>query len=274
VAGLKLKDISLAGLIAAIYTVLTLALAPFSFGVYQVRIAEALTVTPCLSRAAVPGLFVGCLLANWFGGLGYQDIIFGSLITLVAAMATRVVFRLPNIGLGRLLAITPALLLWAGGSALLWGNGLSLGIVTMLSGALAAAVLAAWLRVKREGGWLAITPLAVLVCGLLAAAIRLTPADLDPRVMIMGTVALVAAAGLTWWPAVLWFRGENPNVLIAPLPPVVFNAFGVSLYLAPILGFNYWFSVQMVGVGQLIACYLLGLPLLRVLESRRSMFDS
>jgi len=49
---------------------------------------------------------------------------------------------------------------------------------------------------------------------------------------------------------------------------VLINAFGVSLYLAPMAGFDYWFSVQMIGVGQLIACYLLGLPLLRLLQKR------
>jgi uncharacterized membrane protein len=62
--------------------------------------------------------------------------------------------------------------------------------------------------------------------------------------------------------------GTNPSLLIAPLPPVLLNAFGVSLYLAPLLGFSYWFSVQMVGVGQLIACYLIGVPLLMALKRR------
>ena len=69
----------------------------------------------------------------------------------------------------------------------------------------------------------------------------------------------------------LLIDGENPNVLLAPLPPVLVNAFGVSLYLAPMLGFDYWFSVQMIGVGQLIACYMLGLPLLRLLQKRTSL---
>jgi uncharacterized membrane protein len=60
--------------------------------------------------------------------------------------------------------------------------------------------------------------------------------------------------------------------ILAPLPPVMVNAFGVSLYLAPILGFNYWFAVQMIGIGQIISCYLLGIPLLRILQKRVSMF--
>ena len=54
-----LREISLAGLVAAAYTVLSLVLAPISFGVYQIRVAEALTVLPFVSRAAIPGLFIG-----------------------------------------------------------------------------------------------------------------------------------------------------------------------------------------------------------------------
>ena len=53
-----------AALIAAIYVVLTVVFAPFSFGEVQVRIAEALTILPVFLPAAVPGLFVGCLLGS------------------------------------------------------------------------------------------------------------------------------------------------------------------------------------------------------------------
>ena len=77
---------------------------------------------------------------------------------------------------------------------------------------------------------------------------------------------------ITWVVMHLWVRGENPNLAVAPLPPVLFNAFGVALYLAPIMEVNYWFAVQMIGVGQLIACYLIGLPLLLLLEKRRHLF--
>ncbi|WP_130861992.1 QueT transporter family protein [Bacilliculturomica massiliensis] len=71
--------------IAALYAALTLALAPFSYGVMQVRISEALTVLPFFTPAAVPGLFVGCLLANIIGPYGLADVIGGSLTTLIAA---------------------------------------------------------------------------------------------------------------------------------------------------------------------------------------------
>ena len=57
-----------AALIAAVYVVLTLVFAPFSYGEIQVRISEALTILPFFTPAAIPGLFVGCILANLLGG--------------------------------------------------------------------------------------------------------------------------------------------------------------------------------------------------------------
>lgn len=72
-------------LIAAIYAVLTIAFAPISYGEIQVRISEALTILPMFTPAAIPGLFVGCIIANIYGGNGMIDIVFGSLATLIAA---------------------------------------------------------------------------------------------------------------------------------------------------------------------------------------------
>ena len=57
-----------AALIAAVYAALTLLLQPISFGIVQFRVSEALTVLPALMPAAIPGLFVGCLLSNILGG--------------------------------------------------------------------------------------------------------------------------------------------------------------------------------------------------------------
>ena len=80
--------ITQAALIAAIYVVLTYIFAPFSFGEIQVRISEALTILPVFTPAAIPGLFVGCLLGNMLGGALLPDIIFGSLATLIGAFFT------------------------------------------------------------------------------------------------------------------------------------------------------------------------------------------
>jgi len=81
-------------LIAALYALLVLAFAPMSFGPVQFRVAEAMTLLPWLFPEAIPGLFVGCLVSNLFGGLGIVDMVFGSLATLLAAWLTR---RMPNL---------------------------------------------------------------------------------------------------------------------------------------------------------------------------------
>ena len=75
-------------MIAAIYVVLTVVFAPFSFGEVQVRVSEMLTILPIFTPAAIPGLFVGCLIGNILGGAVLPDIIFGSLATLIGAVCT------------------------------------------------------------------------------------------------------------------------------------------------------------------------------------------
>lgn len=79
-----------AAVIAAAYVVLTFPMAQIAFGPVQFRLAEALTVLAALMPAAIPGLFVGCLLANLTNpaSLGPVDIIGGSLATLLAAWLT------------------------------------------------------------------------------------------------------------------------------------------------------------------------------------------
>ena len=77
-----------AAMIAAVYVVLTYVFAPFSFGEVQVRLAEALTILPLFTPAAVPGLFIGCLIGNILGGAILPDILCGSLATLIGAVFT------------------------------------------------------------------------------------------------------------------------------------------------------------------------------------------
>lgn len=71
--------------IAAIYAALTMLFEPISYGVGQIRVAEALNVLVFFTPAAIPGLFVGCILANILGGFGLYDIVLGSAATLIAA---------------------------------------------------------------------------------------------------------------------------------------------------------------------------------------------
>jgi len=143
----KLNYLVRVAMIGAIYVILNIIFAPISYGPIQVRIAEALTVLPFIDPSAIIGLFIGCILANVYGGLGMVDIIGGSLCTLIAAYLTS--------------------------------------------------------------------------------------------------------------------KMKNPK--LAPLPPVLINAFGVSIYLHLLFDLPYWITVLYIGIGQVIACYILGYPLLILL---------
>ncbi len=139
-------------LLAALYVALTLILRPFSYGVIQVRVSEALTVLPYLTPAAIPALFVGVIIANLLGGLGILDIVLGSLATLVAGV-------------------------------------------------------------------------------------------------------------LTW---------KMPRPWLAPLPPVLVNAVIVGAYLSYLFSYPTILAMLWVGAGQIVACYILGYPLLVYLRRRGS----
>ena len=86
---LNTRSLCYAAVIAALYTALTLLLAPISYGNLQCRVSEALTILPVILPEAIPGLTVGCLLSNLLGpSAGLTDIIFGTLATLLAAVGT------------------------------------------------------------------------------------------------------------------------------------------------------------------------------------------
>ena len=86
---IPVRSLAAGGLVAAAYIALTLLFAPISFSQIQFRVSEALTLLPVLSPAAVPGLFIGCLGANLLTGQPWQDVVFGSLASLAAAVLTR-----------------------------------------------------------------------------------------------------------------------------------------------------------------------------------------
>ncbi len=91
----RTRYLTQAALIAALYVVLTLLMRLFGLdsGAIQLRLSEALTVLPFFTSAAVPGLTVGCLLANLFVGGAPWDIVFGTLATLLGALGTRALRR-------------------------------------------------------------------------------------------------------------------------------------------------------------------------------------
>lgn len=89
----RTRHVAQAGVIAAVYAALTLAMVqtPLGYGPVQLRLSEALTVVACLTPAAIPGLWAGTLIANaWMlaqvGALGLLDVVFGSLATLAGAV--------------------------------------------------------------------------------------------------------------------------------------------------------------------------------------------
>jgi uncharacterized membrane protein len=152
------KFITKVGIIAALYTVVTIILAPFSYGPIQVRVSEALTVLPFISSAAIPGLFLGCFVANIYGGLGLYDIIGGSLCTLMAAFLTN-------------------------------------------------------------------------------------------------------------------FLAKTKKPILAPLPPILINALGVSLYLHLLFKLPYWLTVFYIASGEIVACFILGYPLLKLVLKNPKLVD-
>lgn len=96
---MKFRTIASGGMIAALYAVLTVSLAPLSYGPVQFRLSEGLTLLPYFLPEAVPGLAVGCLVANLFGGYGALDVIVGTGATLLAAVLSR---RMPTLWLAGL----------------------------------------------------------------------------------------------------------------------------------------------------------------------------
>ena len=109
------------GMVAALYVALTLIASAMGLasGQIQLRLSETLTILPCFFPAAVPGLFVGCLLANLLTGCVLWDVAVGSLATLLGALGTRLLRKnrwlavLPPIVSNILLV--PPVLAWAYG---------------------------------------------------------------------------------------------------------------------------------------------------------------
>ena len=124
-------------IIAALYAGLTILLQPISYGPLQFRVSEALTILPLFFVEAIPGLTVGCFLANAYM-YGPIDMIFGSLATLVAAILTRYSRK---IWLGIIPPIVinafsiPLILLWIGEKIGYWFT-----VVTVFAGQAGAII--------------------------------------------------------------------------------------------------------------------------------------
>ena len=120
---LTTRSVCLSAMIAALYAALTLLLAPISYGAIQCRISEAMTLLPILLPQAIPGLVIGCLVANLLSPEAIWDVIFGTLATLIAALGTYWLRKKPLLAalcpvvangviVGVMLAVFYALPLW------------------------------------------------------------------------------------------------------------------------------------------------------------------
>ena len=125
------KMLCRAGIIAALYAVLTWPLGALSYGTlgFQIRPAEALTMLPLFYAESVPALYIGCMLANLFSGYGGWDIGLGSLCSLVAAAGTYLT--------GRFVKNTPARLV-LGGLFPVLVNAFGIPLVMLLAGSTGA----------------------------------------------------------------------------------------------------------------------------------------
>ena len=106
-----------AALIAALYVLLTYIAAAMglSSGAVQIRFSEALCILPCFTPAAIPGVTIGCLLANTLTGCALWDVVFGTLATLIGAIVARLLRKfkwlvpLPSV-LSNMAVIPPVLM--------------------------------------------------------------------------------------------------------------------------------------------------------------------
>lgn len=134
----KTRNLVYGALIAAIYVVLTMVFRPISFGPIQFRISEALCILPYFTPAAIPGVFLGCLISNMLGGAVMMDVVFGSLATLIGAVGSwilrknRYLVSVPPISSNTL--IIPWVLKFAYGSEdLIWYMMVTVGIGEVLA---------------------------------------------------------------------------------------------------------------------------------------------
>ena len=100
------KKIARAGIIACLYVILSLITFPVASGAIQFRASEALTVLPLIFPESIFALAIGCMLSNLLTGCAPFDVIFGSVITLVAAAAT--------FGIGKMIKSVPLKILFGG----------------------------------------------------------------------------------------------------------------------------------------------------------------
>ena len=82
----KVHVIAMNAMIAAVYAVLTILISPIAYGAVQMRLTEIIVLLACYNKKFIPGLTIGCLLANLASPMGLYDIFFGPAATLIACL--------------------------------------------------------------------------------------------------------------------------------------------------------------------------------------------
>lgn len=82
----KVQVLAMNALIASVYAVLTILISPLAYGAIQMRLTEIIVLLACYNKKYIPGLTIGCLLANLASPMGLYDIFFGTLATFIACM--------------------------------------------------------------------------------------------------------------------------------------------------------------------------------------------
>lgn len=135
----NVRYLTQAAMIAAVYVVLTFIANALGLanGAIQIRFSESLCVLPYFTSAAVPGLFIGCLISNILTGCALPDIIFGSIATLIGAYVTCLLRKYKWLSpIGPILAnalIVPFILLYAYGVRPLWFSFITVTIGEIIS---------------------------------------------------------------------------------------------------------------------------------------------
>ena len=149
------KRLVRAAMVAAIYVVLCLVLAPFSYGAVQVRLAEMLCLLPVFGAEYIVAVTLGCFLANLLGST-LVDVVFGTAATLVACLLTYAVRKMRVGGLAIPAAVPPIV-----SNAVIVG---ALELTFFLPGVTGTAALAAWNALTVGIG-------EVISCGILGVAL-------------------------------------------------------------------------------------------------------
>lgn len=96
----KVQILAMNALIGAVYAVLTILISPIAYGALQMRLTEIIVLLACYNKKYIPGLTVGCLLANLASPMGLYDIVFGTAATLIACIG---MYYVKNVFVGALI---------------------------------------------------------------------------------------------------------------------------------------------------------------------------